>query len=95
MLLVKMLREAYHPKAYLSNIKNVRRGLQARTRMLNVLDKRSVDAKTIAKETEMHYGVVMHHLRLLEAEGIIERKQSKPHIWMLTGLGQKRLVNLG
>jgi len=89
-----MFKEAYHPKAYLSNIKNIRRGLQARTRILDVLDKRSVDAKTIAKETGMHYGVVMHHVRLLEAEGIIERKQSKPHIWVVTGLGQKRLVNL-
>jgi DNA-binding transcriptional ArsR family regulator len=89
-----MLREAYHPKAYLANIKNIKRGLRARTRILDILDKHSVDAKTISKETEMHYGVVMHHLRLLEAEGIIERKQSKPHIWVLTGLGQKRLVNL-
>jgi len=92
---MKMLREAYHPKAYLSSIKNIKRGLQARTRILDILDRRSADAKTISGETEMHYGVVMHHLRLLEAEGIIERKQSKPHVWMLTGLGQKRLVNLG
>jgi DNA-binding transcriptional ArsR family regulator len=90
-----MFREAYHPNAYLSNIKNIRLGLRSRTRILNILDKRSVDAKTISKETEMHYGVVMHHLRLLEAEGIIERKQSKPYIWVSTGLGQKRLVNLG
>jgi DNA-binding transcriptional ArsR family regulator len=90
-----MLRGAYHPKAYLSNIKNIRRGLLARTRILDVLDKRFVDAKTIANDTGMHYGVVMHHLKLLEVEGIIERKQSKPHIWIVTGLGQKRLVNLG
>ena len=95
MLLVQMSREAYHPNAYLSNIKNNRLGLHARTRVLNVLERISVDAKTVAKETEMHYGVVMHHLRLLEDEGIVERKQSKPHIWVLTGLGQKRLVNLG
>jgi len=92
---MKMLREAYHPKAYLSNIKNIRRGLQARTRILDVLDKHSIDAKTIAKETGMHYGVVRHHLRLLETEEITERKQGKPHIWAVTGLGQKRLVNLG
>jgi len=89
-----MFKEAYHPKAYLSNIKNIRLGLQARTRIMNVLDKCSVDAKTIAKETGMHYGVVMHHLRLLEEEGIVERKGSKPHIWTITGLGQRRLVNL-
>lgn len=88
-----MLREAYHPNAYLSNIKNIKLGLRARTRILNVLDKNSSDAKTIAREAGMHYGAVVHHLRLLEAEGIIERKHGKPYIWMLTGLGQKRLVN--
>jgi DNA-binding transcriptional ArsR family regulator len=89
-----MVKEAYHPKAYLSSIKNIKRGLQARTRILNVLDKESIDAKNISSKTDMHYGVIMHHLRLLETEGIIERKQSKPHIWALTGLGQRRLVNL-
>jgi len=92
---MKMFKKAYHPKAYLSNIKNIRRGLQARTRILDVLDKRSIDAKAISEETEMHYGVVIHHLRLLEAEGIIERKQSRPYIWVITGLGQKRLVSSG
>jgi len=90
-----MVKEAYHPNAYLSNIKNVKLGLQARTRILNVLDRHSIDAKTISQEAAMHYGVVMHHLRLLEAEGIVERKQSKPCVWVVTGLGQKRLVNLG
>jgi len=90
-----MFREVYHPNAYLSNINNNRLGLRARTRILNVLERVSVDAKTIAKEAEMHYGVVMHHLRLLEREGRVERKHSKPHIWVLTGLGQKRLMNLG
>jgi len=89
-----MSKETYHPKAYLSNIKNIRLGLRARTRILNLLDKHSADAKTISQEAGMHYGVVMHHLRLLEAESIVERKHSKPHIWVLTGIGQKRLVNL-
>jgi DNA-binding HxlR family transcriptional regulator len=89
-----MFREAYHPNAYLTNIKNIKRGLRARTRILNALDRGSSDAKTLAKETEMHYGVIIHHLRLLEAEGIVERTQNKPYIWVLTGLGQKRLPNL-
>jgi len=91
--LMQMSREAYHPNAYLSTIKNIKRGLQARTRILNVLERLSVEAKAIAKETGMPYGVVMHHLRLLEAEEVVQRKGNKPHIWTLTGLGQKRLVN--
>lgn len=90
-----MLKEAYHPNAFLSNIKNIRLGLQARTRILNALDKRPLDTKTLSNEAGMHYQAVLHHLRLLEAEGIVERKQSKPHVWALTGLGQKRLSNLG
>ena len=92
--LVSSIRETYHPNAYLLAIRNVKLGLQARTKILGVLEKHSVDAKTIGKEARMSYGVVMHHLRLLEAEGTVERKGSRPHVWMLTGLGQKRLVNL-
>jgi predicted transcriptional regulator len=90
-----MFREAYHPNAYLSNIKNNRLGLRARTRILNLLEKLSADAKTISKEAGMHYEVVMHHLRLLKAEAIVERKPGRPHVWAVTGRGQKRLVNLG
>jgi len=89
-----MFREAYHPNAYLSAIRNIKLGLQARTKVLCALERLSVDAKSIARETAMPYGVVMHHLRLLEAEGIVERKGSKPHTWVLTGLGQKRLLTL-
>jgi predicted ArsR family transcriptional regulator len=51
-----------------------------------------MDAKTIADEVGLHYGVVMHHLKLLAAEGIAERKGDKPHVWLLTGVGQKRLT---
>lgn len=93
--MVLMSREAYHPKAYLSNIKNIKLGLRARTKLLNILENGSFDAKTIGEETGMHYGVVVHHLKLLKTQGIVERKQGKPYIWMLTGLGQRRLVNSG
>ncbi len=95
LFLVSMIRETYHPNAYLSKIKNVRLGLRARTYVLNILEKHSGDAKTIAQEAGTPYGVVIHHLRLLEAEGTVERKGSRPYVWVLTGFGQKRLVSLG
>ena len=88
-----MVRETWHPNAYLSAIKNIKLGLRARTRILNVLERRSVDARTIANEAGMHYRVVVHHLKLLEAEEIVERKGARPHTWVLTGVGQKRLVS--
>jgi predicted transcriptional regulator len=90
-----MLKETYHPNAYLETIRNIRLGLMARTRILNVLEKISGDAKTIASKARMPYKVVLHHLKLLEAENIVERKGSRPYEWKLTGRGQKRLVNSG
>jgi predicted ArsR family transcriptional regulator len=86
-----MAKETCHPNAHLSCVRNVRLGLRARTLILNALEKRSLDAKTIAGETNMHYGVVLHHLKLLEVEEIVERKKGRPHTWLLTGVGQKRL----
>ena len=68
-------------------------GLKARTKILNVLEKRVSDASSIAKEVDLSYGSVMHHLRLLENEGTVNRRGRRPYLWLLTGLGQKRLVS--
>jgi predicted transcriptional regulator len=87
-----MAKDIWHPNAYLSGVRNVRLGLRARTLILNALEKRSMDAKTIADEIDMHYGVVMHHLKLLEVEEIVERKRGRSHTWLLTGVGQRRLL---
>jgi predicted transcriptional regulator len=82
---------SYHPNAYLVNFRNIKLGLRARTYILNALEGGSADARTIAKNTGLPYGVVMHHARLLETRGIVQRKGSRPSVWTLTGLGQKRL----
>lgn len=87
-----MFKETWHPNAYLSTIKNNKRGLRARTLILNALERRAADAKTVVNETGMHYGVVMHHLKLLEVEEIVERRGTKPYVWLVTGVGQKRLL---
>jgi predicted transcriptional regulator len=87
-----MVKDVYHPNAYLSRIKNFKRGLRARSLVLNALERHSADGKTIGSEAGLHYGVVIHHLKLLAAEGLVESKGSRPHVWSLTGLGQKRLT---
>jgi len=86
-----MPREGYHPNAYLRDFKNVKMGLKTRTVILEFLEKASASTKEIADKTGLQYGVVLHHLRLLEAKGIVQRRSGKPSTWMLTGLGQKRL----
>jgi hypothetical protein len=35
----------------------------------------------------------MHHLRLNEKQAILNLKATRPYSWVLTGLGQKRLVS--
>jgi predicted transcriptional regulator len=86
-----MVKETYHPNAYLTNLRNVRLGLKARTRILNSLENSAKNAGTIAKEADMPYSVVIHHLKLLYTGGVVDRRGPKPYVWRLTGAGQKRL----
>jgi len=88
-----MLKEAYHPKAFLSLKRNVRPGLMVRTRVVLLIEKGASNAKSMAQKTELNYGVILHHLHLLEAENILVRKGKKPYLWELTGAGQQRLTN--
>ena len=90
-----MLKETCHPNAYLASIRNMKVGLRARTKILNAMEKLSGNAKEVARGSGLSYGVAMHHLKLLAAEGIVERKGGRPYIWGLTGIGQKRLETSG
>jgi predicted transcriptional regulator len=92
MMRIEMVKDIYHPNAYLSNIRNVRLGLRARTKILNVMEKTIGDAKTIATQAGLSYAVTVHHLKLLGAEEIVDGKDHKPSIWATTGKGQKRLM---
>jgi len=76
----------------LQKIKNVESGLKVRTILLSILEKYASDAVGIAKETSLSYRVVLHHLKLLENEGLLSRKGHHPYVWSLTGLGQSRLI---
>jgi predicted transcriptional regulator len=80
-----------HPNAYLKNIRNVHCGLLARTKILVLLETQVFNASNIAKESNLSYGVVTYHLKLLKNEGTVERKGNGRYVWLSTGLGQKRL----
>jgi len=71
----------------------VKNGLKARTKILNVLENQASAAIAISKEKSLSYSVVMHHLHLLKNDGTVNRKGKRPYIWMVTGLGQKRLIS--
>ena len=86
------MKERYHPKAFLTEKRNVRLGLLARSRIARFLEKQPSNAKTIAKGIGMSYAAVLHHLRLFEAEKVVARKGKRPFTWELTGAGQQALV---
>jgi predicted ArsR family transcriptional regulator len=86
-----MLKLAHHPKAFLTQKRNVQPGLSARTQIISVLEKRALTIKKISRETGLSYATVLHHLHLLEAENILNRGGTRPFIWKLTGAGQQRL----
>jgi predicted ArsR family transcriptional regulator len=89
-----MQRRRYHPDAYLERRRNVIRGLQARTKILEVMDRASAQTiQEVASLTVLSYSASRHHLRLLEAERIVKRTGKRPYRWRLTGKGQKRLLD--
>jgi predicted transcriptional regulator len=88
----KKITATFHPNAYLKNVRNVRCGLKTRTKILVMLDVTFCSASEVSNKTDLSYNVVMHHLRLLCREGIVERKGSKKYVWLPTGVGQTRLV---
>jgi predicted transcriptional regulator len=81
-----------HPNAYLKNVRNVRCGLVARTKILLVLDKQYCGTGELVNKTGLSYNVVMYHLRLLWRESIVEHKGGRRYVWLSTGIGQTRLI---
>ena len=83
----------FHPKAFLSQRRNVRLGLIARTRILSELEKSPAKVKEVADVSKLSYKSVLHHLHLLEVEKVTIRSGNRPYVWQLTGVGQQRLSN--
>jgi len=88
------LKAGFHPKAFLSQKRNVKLGLTARTRVIVALEKTASNIRSIANTTGLNYNIVLHHLHLLETEKVVTRKGNRPFLWELTGMGQQRLGNL-
>jgi predicted transcriptional regulator len=88
-----MLKVAYNPNAYLTQKRNVRLGLNARSKILEVLEKRPASTRDIGEATGLKYAVVLYHLKLLEDERTVRRQVGKkPYFWAFTGIGQRRLA---
>ncbi len=69
-------------------IRNVKRGLEARSRIISLLKGRALTARQLCLEAGLSYSSVMLQLRNLEREGVVERLGKPPFTWRLTGRGQ-------
>jgi predicted transcriptional regulator len=87
-----MFKDSYHPRAFLSKTRNVKKGLVTRTKIISTLDQLQCTTRVINEKTGIHYSSILHHLHLMENEHIIVRNNKRPYIWKLTGLGQKKLT---
>jgi len=89
-----MPRNAYDPKAYLATIKNVKAGLESRTKVLLSMECGAKTATEISQKSEISYARATHHLHLMMKERIVVRSGKKRgYVWTLTAYGQQRLVS--
>lgn len=80
-----------NPKAYLSQMRNVRRGVIARSK---IIDSLGVGATIphICSRSGLSPSNVRYHLTNMLAEGLVSRKRLKRRDWWtLTGAGQKTI----
>ncbi len=75
--------------AYLRVIRNVKRGLETRSKIIRVLKRRKVASiSEISKIVNLSYSAVRRQLIIMEQDGVVMRVERK---WKLTGKGQKSL----
>jgi predicted transcriptional regulator len=90
-------KQTYHPNAFLKLKRNVKKGLKARTKILELLNgskkKYEFTVKDLSRLAKLSYYSSFHHLRLLENEQIVKRQGKRPYKWKITGKGQKVLTS--
>lgn len=70
-------------------MRNVRRGLFTRSRIIETLSKKASTISQIADEIGLSESAVRRHLRNMLAEGIVEKLRFRGKIlWRLSGSGQ-------
>ncbi len=87
-----MLKDPHHPLAFLILKRNIKPGLEARTKIISYLELTQSTTRKISKETDLSYKAVLYHLHLLEMENILRHRGKRFFVWELTGIGQQKLV---
>ncbi|MDJ0270096.1 MAG: helix-turn-helix domain-containing protein [Aigarchaeota archaeon] len=80
------------PRAFLRRMRNTRRGVSSRTRILKAVREGEKSIDEISSRSGLSVAAVRYHLENLRREGVVERiKSGKRARWRLTGIGQRTI----
>ncbi len=84
---------AYHPRAYLSGMRNVSRGLASRTKIIEAMEQGKTRVSEISEKEKLGRACVSYHLKLLLRKKIAQVKEvGREGRWTLTKYGQEKLL---
>ncbi len=82
-------------RAFLREVRNVKRGLITRSRIINILSRKACTISQLAEEMGLSKSSVRRHLRNMLAEGVVEKFRYKGKVlWRLSGSGQLDLEEI-
>ena len=84
--------EIIRSRAFLRRVRNVRKGILTRSRIIERLSEKAYTMGQLAEELEMSSSAVRRHLNNMLAEGIVEKfKYRGKTLWRPSGYGQTSL----
>jgi len=87
------LSPAYHPRAYVSGMRNVSRGLVSRTKIIQAMEQGKAHVPDISERSKLGKACVSYHLKLLLRRRVVSLTQTgRTGWWTLTKYGQEKLA---
>lgn len=84
--------QAVHSRAFLRSVRNVRKGLVTRSKIIELLSDKAYTMRQLAEEIGLSESSVRRHLNNMFTEGIVEKIRYRGRIlWRLSGYGQLAL----
>lgn len=84
---------AHHPRAYLSGMRNVSRGLASRTKIIQAMEHGKAHVTDISEKSNLGRACVSYHLKLLLRQKVVSLTHTdRTGRWTLTRYGQEKLV---
>lgn len=85
-----MSKKGYEALAFLRTIRNVKKGLMTRSKIIAILKHNKSTTKEMAEKINMSYSAIRRQLKLMEREKIVRKIGKK---WNLTGYGQREITD--